>query len=42
MSLAGAATYRRAKVSDSLVCIYAEKLARIIYDIDLARRGDLQ
>ena len=42
VSLAGAATYRRAKVSDSLVCIYAEKLARIIYDIDLARRGDLQ
>lgn len=40
--LANSATYRREKVIDSLVCVYAEKLAKIIYDIDLARRGDLQ
>lgn len=40
VTLSGAATYRRGKVSDPLVCVYAEKLAKIVYDIDLARRGE--
>lgn len=42
VSLAGAATFRRGKVGDHLICIFAKELARIVYDIDLARRGDLQ